>query len=112
VQTEDMNSQSNPQQESREEPIPPPAVLYFYADGCPHCTKFASVWEQASEELKKRDFLVKTFSADDPTTKHMKIEGFPTILYINGPNAVPVKYTGARTLESVLRFAESKGNEM
>ena len=112
-------SNKEPQQEqdvpllAQPKQSPPPAILYFSAEGCPHCTDMAPKWAEAAQILRQSGkFIVREYSAQDETTQQMGVDGFPRVLYVAGPGAQPIKYKGDRTVESLLRFANSDGQNV
>lgn len=58
-------------------------VVYYYMDGCPHCTKFDSTWSdfESANGSGVSTRKVEGKSAQAECSKH-GVDGFPTILAI------------------------------
>ncbi|PFH38095.1 putative protein disulfide isomerase-related protein (provisional) [Besnoitia besnoiti] len=81
----------------------------FYAPWCGHCKALAPTWEEVATALKGK---VKVGKVDATTEKVLAstygIRGFPTLkLFPAGEKSVSLAkdYEGARTLESILKYA-------
>jgi len=88
-----------------------PILIVFYAHWCPHCTN--STMKEFIESLagvlpKKSNVKVSAFNCDY-NDKHrdiankLKINGFPTIRYIN-KNKKSADYRGPTDIKDILKF--------
>jgi thioredoxin domain-containing protein 5 len=73
-----------------------------------HCKSLAPIWEELGEKLKSK---VNVGSVDctihQVICKKYEVRGYPTLLYINGPDVV-IPFSGSRTLEPLAEFALSQ----
>ncbi|KAF2738022.1 disulfide-isomeras-like protein [Polyplosphaeria fusca] len=89
-------------------------LLEFYAPWCGHCKALAPKYEElaglyASEELSKLVTIAKV----DATANDVpdEIQGFPTIkLFAAGKKDAPIDYSGARTVEDLVKFIKENGS--
>ena len=79
-------------------------MVYFYMNGCPHCTKFNPEWEKfaSSTKMKTKKVESKEMNAQE---KQLGVDGFPTVMLL-GPKG-PKKYTGARTASALQQWVDS-----
>lgn len=116
-------------------------LLNFHAPWCPHCQRFAPVWEHSAELVrerlhgasKKREYTMRlgmgavdcTTSQNIPLCRDQHIQAFPTVrvyrkgknpLESNAPGAGPTRhyeaYVGERSAEAVSAFAVKVLEEM
>lgn len=86
-------------------------MVKFYAPWCGHCRHLAPIWEDFATVAKKENkpYAVAKFNADAERefARRFGIRGYPTVLFIQDGKE-PVKYTGARTVEEFVKFADEK----
>lgn len=117
-QTQPSPPQPQPQQSPQPQGPPPQkaALVLFHADWCGGCQQFMPVWKQVEEILQEPEFI-ETISLEHGShgdeMKSQNIQAFPTLrLYIDGyPGQDYVEYSGNRSLDSVMKFVQSKGQE-
>lgn len=91
-----------------------PALVFFHMNGCGHCTHMKPAWEAASQKLASTPVKPLALEAGQHANvvKDLGIRGFPTIRYYPSgfaPGAPFVEYKGDRSVESLMRFAQSGG---
>ena len=94
------------------EPFSSGATLYFFfADWCPHCTKFKPEWE----ELKNQNLGVQMEEVDCTDNKNVpalakeyNVSGFPTLILVNGNENH--KYSGNRSASDIASFIKPFAN--
>lgn len=74
--------------------------IMFLAPWCGHCKKIKE--NRIVEGLIGMNKKVLVITDENPLTREMKIEGFPTILCVK--NGVIKKYEGERTVEEIVKF--------
>ena len=81
-----------------------PTLYFFFADWCPHCTKFKPAWNKFKESNNSNVQLKEEDCTNGVTSfaKQHNVKSFPTILYINGNNTVEFK--GSRTESGLNSF--------
>lgn len=108
-----------PQPVPQPTPQPPSrkaAIVLFHADWCGGCQQFMPIWKQVEHILGGQDFI-EAISLEHASHKDemsaQQIKAFPTIrLYIDGyPGNNYVEYEGDRSLDSVMKFIQSKGQQ-
>jgi thiol-disulfide isomerase/thioredoxin len=92
-----------------------PALVFFWASSCPHCTNMKPAWDKASAILNESgtiEALDFEMSKDADIIKEaqgkLKIEGFPDIRFFPEGfdlNKKSVHYQGNRSEEDLLKFA-------
>lgn len=89
----------------------------FYAPWCGHCQQLSPIWDKLGEHFKDNDDVV--IAKSDATVNEfdgVEVEGFPTLKFWpkaeSGEESVMMDYTGARTLEAMIKFVESNGEEV
>jgi len=79
-------------------------LVEFFAPWCGHCKKLAPTWEQLAKETD--NFLVGKVDCtqEKEVCDSQGVRGYPTIkLFANGSK---YDYSGARTIESFVKFVE------
>ena len=88
-------------------------LIEFYAPWCGHCKALAPKYEELGALYAKSEFKDKVVIAKvDATANDVpdEIQGFPTIkLYPAGAKNEPVTYSGARTVEDLIKFIAENG---
>ncbi|SPN96976.1 probable Protein disulfide-isomerase [Cephalotrichum gorgonifer] len=88
-------------------------LIEFYAPWCGHCKSLAPKYEELGSLFAASEFKDKVVIAKvDATANDVpdEIQGFPTIkLYPAGAKDEPVTYSGARTVEDLLKFIAENG---
>jgi len=85
-----------------------PALVFFHATWCPHCTHMAPVWEEVKKIVGTgASVVLKSVESAEPEMKNHTVPGFPTIrLFPKGlahPNEFE-DYKGERSTEGILTF--------
>jgi len=88
-------------------------LIEFYAPWCGHCKSLAPKYEELGALYAKSEFKDKVVIAKvDATANDVpdEIQGFPTIkLYPAGAKDKAVTYSGARTVEDLIKFIAENG---
>ncbi|KAK0655723.1 thioredoxin-like domain-containing protein [Cercophora newfieldiana] len=88
-------------------------LIEFYAPWCGHCKSLAPKYEELGALYAKSEFKDKVVIAKvDATANDVpdEIQGFPTIkLYPAGAKDKAVTYSGARTVEDLIKFIGENG---
>ncbi|KAK3695347.1 protein disulfide-isomerase precursor [Podospora appendiculata] len=88
-------------------------LIEFYAPWCGHCKSLAPKYEELASLYAKSEFKDKVvISKVDATANDVpdEINGFPTIkLYPAGAKDASVTYSGARTVEDLIKFIAENG---
>lgn len=95
-------------------------IIKFYADWCGHCQTLAPIWENI-EELLSHEYYgkgIKLLSVNENDiskidNKNIKINAFPTILFIKKGYESIKSYEGERSKEGILNFIKDNfGNNL
>ena len=83
-------------------------LTYFYMNGCPHCKTFAPIWDAFSGAAKVKTTKVE---ANEMTAAHksLGVQGFPTVLLLNGQGKKKATFNGNRTVAGLNAFIKSVG---
>ena len=84
---------------------------FFYADWCPHCRNFKSIWNDLKENYKsdKIKFEDVDCVANENIAEQSNIEGFPTLRLYSTDNKYD-EYNGSRSLENIKEYLDKKIN--
>lgn len=87
-----------------------PVIVKFYSHRCGFCRKLAPTWEDLATKAKKegKPWRVAKVNAlnEEKVARKYGINAFPTI-YFFGKNGKFVQYKGDRSLDSLMKFADS-----
>lgn len=94
-----------------------PALVLFYADWCGHSKNILPAWEKVSQILNgSGQFEAIALEQKQHKAEMQKhnVQGFPDIrFYPEGfPSQNSIPYRGNRSPESLMKFAQSGGQEM
>lgn len=82
-------------------------IVLYSSSTCPHCINLKEDWEKFLSKSPVNGYDVLTVvDADEETLEQEKVQGFPTIKLYKGTGEV-VEYSGNRTWESFVSFADS-----
>lgn len=102
---------NEPQQESfKVEPVQVKSqtgkqLVLFYAPWCPHCKDMLPDWDRFTEANRSNVAVKKVNSELEPELiKEYDIQGFPTILLLDGSGKTIAKYEGERDSKSLSDF--------
>ncbi|KAK5931678.1 hypothetical protein CesoFtcFv8_000057 [Champsocephalus esox] len=89
-------------------------LIKFYTPWCSFCRQLDPVWHQIGSELTSRGSPVHVGKSDGSTSpglsKEFKVRGYPAILMLK--KNVKYNYSGARTKEAILDFANRVGGPL
>ena len=81
---------------------------------CGHCQNFKPTWKEFTQVMKTNGSNVEVVDLqcdlneeNEKKCKELEVAGYPTILYINS-NGEREEYSGNRTIESLVNFANRK----
>ena len=88
-------------------------VIFLFMNGCGWCTKFEPTWEEFSKDAAPK-LGVETFKferSEEGAKEYMKhVEGFPTILFVNGATGKVSVFDGERTVEGLTAFVKAESS--
>lgn len=90
-------------------------VIFMYMTGCGWCTKFEPTWQDfSSESAPKLGIQTLKFErSEDGAKEYMKhVEGFPTILFVNGTTGEVTVFDGERTVEGLTAFVKKESSNV
>ena len=80
-------------------------LVLFYAPWCPHCQEMLPGWDKFSEANRSNVSAKKVNSElESGLVKEYDIQGFPTILLLDGSGKTIAKYEGERDPKSLSDF--------
>lgn len=80
-------------------------LVLFYAPWCPHCKDMLPDWDRFAEANRSNVAAKKVNSELEPELiKEYDIQGFPTILLLDGTGKTIAKYEGERDAKSLSDF--------
>lgn len=87
-----------------------PVIVFYSQDWCGYCKKMKPTWQQFKNKYTKCRVIEVDCGKYPELGKKNGIKGYPTIKYHKGGLANPnaVTYSGDRTLQSLLQFAEQQ----
>lgn len=88
-------------------------LVKFYSPECNPCNDLSKIYDELGELYKENEkIIVAKMDASVNILKHTKIKTVPQIkLYRSGDNKV-FSFEGKRTLESLIKFLESRGEAL
>jgi len=91
-----------------------PALVLFYSNGCGHSRNMRPAWDQAKQQLDQSGQVDAILIEDQAEIQKCGVRGFPTVrMYPEGyPSQNFIEYQGNRSIESLITFARSKGQQV
>ena len=83
-------------------------LTYFYMTGCPHCDKFSPIWDAFAGKAKVKTAKVEAGEMT-PAHKSLGVQGFPTVLLLDGTGKKKGTFNGERTVAGLNAFIKSVG---
>jgi thiol-disulfide isomerase/thioredoxin len=82
-------------------------IVLFYADWCGWSQKFLPIWNEFKNKIKKlKNLSIITINDSEKPefAKKFNINGFPTIKFLKGDNAI--NFDDERTVENLIKFCK------
>jgi thiol-disulfide isomerase/thioredoxin len=84
-------------------------LIFAYADWCGYCKQFMPIWQEFKDKyMPVIDLREINDKLDEKTIKTLGINGYPTIIYLNGSKKLV--YEGERTMEGLENFVRQNIN--
>ena len=80
-------------------------IILFYAEWCGHCKKMKPEWDNFKKDNPEVCEEYESEEITEELKKKYKINGYPTIVKVQGNNVIP--YEGERTREGLNKFLKS-----
>lgn len=84
-------------------------VVYLYMDGCVHCQRFHSTWNEFAREMgsspRHAQVRVQKYEADSAQAQGFSVQGYPTVLLTRGDRVVAT-FEEQRTVQALTSFVE------
>lgn len=83
-------------------------LTYFHMNGCPHCDKFTPEWDKFCAQSKIKTAKIE---AGEMTAAHkaLGVQGFPTVLLLDGAGKKKSTFNGNRTFSGLNKFIKDIG---
>ena len=84
------------------------SLTFYSMEGCPHCTRFQSTWEELKEKVPKETCIgtCRKIDSKDSEVGKNGVSGFPTIMLCDGNNEKVVEYQGERSADALIKFCK------
>jgi len=84
-------------------------LVEFYAPWCGHCKTLAQPWADAATKLKGKMLLGSLDATQHASTaQEYGVQGYPTIKYFAPGSTEPEEFSGGRTADAIVKWAEEK----
>lgn len=80
-------------------------IILFYAEWCGYCKKMKPEWDNFKKDNPEVCEEYESEEITEELKKKYKINGYPTIVKVQGNNVIP--YEGERTREGLTKFLMS-----
>ena len=83
--------------------------LTFYSmEGCPHCARFESTWEELKERVPKETCIgtCRKIDSKDAEVGKNGVSGFPTLMLCDANNEKVVEHQGERSADALVKFCK------
>jgi hypothetical protein len=90
-------------------------VVFMYMNGCGWCTKFEPTWDEFTSVAAPKLGVEteKLERSEEGAKEYMKhVEGFPTILFVNGTTGQVTVFDGERTIEGLTAFVKKESSQV
>ena len=84
------------------------SLTFYSMEGCPHCVKFKSTWEELKEKVPKETCIetCREIDSKDAEVGKNGVSGFPTIMLCDENNEKVVEYQGERSVDALVQFCK------